>query len=184
MMKQEGAKGTPKQLRNVFLIACAATALCLTQRALATGSDTCATNAETRQLDFWLGNWKIGGPGAGPSAKSNVSIELDQCMVVERWDGGRGHRGENIFGYSPEDQSWHGLFADNMGRVHVFVDGQVASGAAEFIGPSRGPNGEPVLNRVRIVRIGADTVNQTWEKSADNGATWKMEFRGEYSREK
>jgi hypothetical protein len=44
--------------------------------------------------------------------------------------------------------------------------------------------GESVLNRVRVVRIGADKVEQSWEKSADNGATWTMEFRGEYTRKK
>ena len=60
--------------------------------------------------------------------------------------------------------------------------GKVTPGFAEFNGTSRGPNGEAVLNRVRLVRITGDKVEQSWEKSADNGATWTMEFRGEYSR--
>ena len=147
-----------------------------------TGS--CSTNSESRQLDYWLGDWKIAGPGAGPNAVSRVHLALDGCMVVESWDGGRGHTGENMFGYSADDRSWHGMFVDNQGRVHVFVHGKVSSGVAEFSGPSRGPNGETVLNRVRIRRIGPDKVEQIWEKSPDNGASWATDFHGEYLRRK
>jgi hypothetical protein len=150
----------------------------------ATPAGPCTTNPDSRALDFWLGDWSIAGPGSAPTAKSSVTATLDKCIIVETWDGGRGHIGENWFGYSPDDKSWHGMFADNMGRVHVFVDGKVASGSAEFSGPSQGPDGATVINRVRIVRVGPDRVDQIWEKSTDRGATWTTEFRGEYSRKK
>ena len=119
------------------------------------------------------------GPPA--ASTSTVSLMLDKCLLIERWDGGRGHTGENMFAYSSDDKSWHGMFADNQGRVHVFK-GKVTSGSAEFYGPSRGPNGEAVLNRIRVVRTSRDKVEQSWEKSADNGSTWTTEFRGEYQR--
>jgi len=141
----------------------------------------CATNAETRQLDFWLGDWSVTYPGMAGTASSTVEVTLDKCLVIERWDGGKSHRGENIFSYSADDASWHGMFTDNDGRVHV-LSGRVASGSAEFSGSSRGPNGETVLNRVRIVRLSSGKVEQSWEKSTDNGKTWKIEFRGEYTR--
>jgi hypothetical protein len=32
--------------------------------------------------------------------------------------------------------------------------------------------------------VNADKVEQIWEKSADNGATWAMEFKMEYLRKK
>ena len=116
------------------------------------------------------------------TATSKVSLALDQCLLVENWDGGRGHSGENMFAYSPEEKTWYGMFADNTGRVHVFSNGKVASGIAEFRGSSHGPKGETVLNKVRVVRIDASRVEQTWQKSTDNGATWTTEFRGEYAR--
>jgi len=144
----------------------------------------CSTNPERRALDFWLGDWNIAGPGSTPNATSSVTAVLDKCIIVETWDGGRGHTGENWFGYNADDKSWHGMFADNQGRVHVFVNGKVASGSAEFSGPSMGAAGETIINRVRIVRIGPDSVEQIWEKSTDRGATWATEFRGEYSRKK
>jgi hypothetical protein len=148
----------------------------------ATDPDSCVTNPESRQLDYWLGNWKIGSEGSSGSAHSTVALSLDKCLVVENWDGGRGHRGRNVFGYSSDDKSWYGMFADNEGRVHVFTSGKVSAGSAEFEGTSRGPNGESVLNRVKVIRLNANKVEQTWEKSNDSGATWKVVFRGEYSR--
>jgi hypothetical protein len=148
----------------------------------AADSDSCATNPENRQLDYWLGNWKVGAEGSSGNAHSAITSSLDKCLVVENWDGGRGHYGQNVFGYSADDKSWYGMFADNEGRVHVFTSGKVASGTAEFEGTSRGPNGESVLNRVKVIQLNPNKVEQTWEKSTDNGANWKVVFRGEYSR--
>ena len=142
----------------------------------------CTNNAGSRQLDYWLGEWSIAAPGSAESASSQVSLSLDKCVVVENWQGEKDHVGENIFGYNPESKSWMGFFADNRGHVHVFDHGQVTDGKAEFEGPSRGDNGEVVLNRIRIVQLAPGKVEQTWEKSSDNGATWKPQFRLEYRR--
>ena len=55
----------------------------------------CSTNPESRALDFWLGDWNIAASGSSPSATSFVTAALDKCIIVETWDGGRGHSGEN-----------------------------------------------------------------------------------------
>jgi hypothetical protein len=147
-----------------------------------TGADSCAASLANRQLDYWLGNWRIGAEGSSGNAHSMVSLSLDKCLVVENWDGGKGHFGQNAFGYSADDKSWYGMFADNESRVHVFTSGKVASGSAEFDGASLGPNGESILNRVKVIRLNPDKIEQTWEKSNDNGATWNVVFHGEYWR--
>lgn len=149
---------------------------------IASFAQPCASNTAARQLDFWLGNWNIVTPGAPGNSTSNVHLALDKCLIVEDWNNGQGHSGVNMFGYSPEDKSWHGMFANNDGHVHVFPDGKVSAGSAEFHGPSRGPNGETVMNRIRITRVAADKVRQIWEKSTDNGANWRTVFEGDYSR--
>ena len=146
------------------------------------GNSPCVDNVGSRQLDYWVGEWSISAPGSAESASSQVSLSLDKCVVVENWQGEKDHVGQNIFGYNPESKSWMGFFADNRGHVHVFDHGQVTAGKAEFEGPSRGDNGEVVLNRIRIVQLAPDKVEQTWDKSSDNGATWKPQFRLEYTR--
>jgi hypothetical protein len=174
-----------KWFRSFHFIAIAAACFGLSVLPVHAASDSgaCSANPDGRQLDFWLGDWTVTYPGALAPSASKVVLELDECVIVESWDGGKGHRGKNMFAYSSDDKSWHGMFADNKGRVHVF-EGKAEPGSAEFLGPSTGPDGQAVLNRIKIVRVSADKVQQTWEKSSDKGATWSMEFRGEYSRKK
>jgi len=156
--------------------------LTLARNGGAMAASPCAMSPENRQLDYWLGSWKVGTEGASGNAHSTVSLSLDKCLVVENWDSGRGQYGQNILGYSADDKSWYGMFADNEGRVHVFTSGKVAEGSAEFEGASQGSNGQKVLNRVKIIKLSPAKVEQRWEKSTDNGANWKVVFRGEYSR--
>jgi hypothetical protein len=183
-MKQHISRSSNK-CGNVLFLAVIGGCFCLTAtHASAAGDPTpCSANSESRQFDYWLGDWTVTYPGAPGGSTSKVSLSLDQCLLIEGWDGGKGHKGENLFAYSYDDKRWRGMFADNQGRVHVF-EGKVGTNSAEFHGPSRGPNGEEVLNRIKVVRMSADQIEQSWEKSVDHGATWTMQFRGQYSRKK
>ncbi len=182
MQKENIVRGW-RSRRSVLILAAVAGWFFLAASSSVSAADSapCSSNSENRQLDFWLGDWTVTYPGMPGTAASKVSLDLDQCLVVESWDGGKGHGGKNMFAYSSDDKSWHGMFADNEGRVHVFA-GTVKQGSAEFTGPSRGPNGEKVLNRIRVARVAANKVEQSWEKSTDNGASWTTVFQGEYSR--
>jgi hypothetical protein len=164
-------------------VVCALILLSGSQHAMhAQSAESCVSNPDNRALDFWLGQWSVAAPGSAPTSTSTVALELNKCVVVERWDGGRGHTGENVFAYSVDDRGWHGLFADNEGRVHVFFDGKASPGMTQFTGPSQGANGETILNRVTIRKISTDQVEQAWEKSSDGGKSWEIAFRGEYTR--
>jgi hypothetical protein len=174
----------PRLFRNALFLLIFTGYFCLAAHPAFAASDSapCSANLDSRQLDYWLGNWTVTNANGSEASTSKVYLSLDKCLVVESWDNSKGHIGENMFAYSPGDKSWHGLFVDNQGHVHVFVDGKVESGTAEFYGPSRGPNGENVLNRIRVVRKTVNQVEQTWEKSTDNGGSWTTLFRLEYSR--
>jgi hypothetical protein len=152
-----------------------------TQTGAIAAESSIASNPESRQFDFWLGDWAITNANGSNEASSRVYLALGQYLVVESWDDGRNHKGENLFAYNADDKTWHGMFADNQGRVHVFT-GNVSGGRAEFYGPSQGPSGEAVLNRIRVVRLATNKVEQSWEKSTDNGASWTVVFKGEYAR--
>jgi hypothetical protein len=148
----------------------------------AAGALPCAADVPGRALDFWLGHWRI-SDGERPSrATSVVSRELGDCLIVENWSDSAGHRGENLFGYNLDSRTWSGMFADNRGHIHIFVQGTVGANRAEFDGHSRGPSGKDVLNRISIVRETPDDIEQTWQQSADGGATWATVFQGKYSR--
>jgi hypothetical protein len=183
-MKKEIGVQTSKWFRSVLLLVLIGAWFSLGASSLWASADSgpCSTNSESRQLDFWIGDWTVTYPGMPGSATSKVSLSLDQCLLTESWDGGKSHSGKNMFAYSSDDKSWHGMFADNEGRVHIF-EGKVAPGSAEFFGPSTSPDGQAVLNRIRVVRMSPNKVEQTWEKSTDKGTNWTTVFRGEYSRQ-
>ena len=178
------ARGVAPGLRrwqNVwFAIGFGVWAAILSTNSWAAEPAACGASSPTRQLDYWLGDWSVSSGGAADST-SRVDLELDGCLVVEHWDDGKGHSGQNLFAYSTGDQGWRGLFADNKGRVHVFVNGHVSDERAEFLGPSRGPNGEAVLNRIRLLRNNPHQLEQVWEKSTDDGKTWSTQFKLQYS---
>jgi hypothetical protein len=142
----------------------------------------CATNEQSRQLRFWLGDWVVSYAGAPHGSASAVHLALDECLFVETWQDGNGHEGENFVAYGADDQSWRGLFADNRGRLHIFTEGKIVGGSAEFLGPGRGPKGESTLNRMTLIRLDPNTLRQTWGKSTDGGLTWRREFTLDYSR--
>lgn len=182
LRKVQEVRGSTSFRRAVLFFLVAAFFCLAPQRAFAAAdSPSCSENPGARLFDFWLGDWVVTYPGASGGGISKVSLALDKCLVIESWESGTGLKGENVFAYNSEDKHWQGLYADNHGRVHVFA-GNVTPGFAEFRGPSRGPNGVPILNRIKLVRLSKDKVEQSWEKSADNGKTWTTEFRGEYTR--
>lgn len=182
-MKQDTVGRRPVRFRSVPLLLVAGAWLLLAAAFDSVAADTgpCSANPESRQMDYWVGDWSVTYPGMAGTAASNVSLHLDKCLLVESWNGGKGHSGKNMFAYSADDKRWHGMFTDNQGRAHVF-EGKVAQGSAEFFGPSSGPEGQTVLNRIRVLRVTANKVEESWEKSTDKGVSWTTEFHGEYSR--
>src|SRR6266849_3673627 len=64
------------------ILVLAALGACFTTVAFgAADSGPCSKNAESRQLDYWLGSWKVGMAGAPDGATSKVELSLDKCLV-------------------------------------------------------------------------------------------------------
>jgi hypothetical protein len=159
-------------------------ALCTLPLLAAVGSSPCAADSSARQLDFWLGDWSVGTTEAPNTGHSKVSLALDGCLVSETWaSDGTDHKGENVMAYNRDDKTWRGLFIDNRGRVHA-LRGVVTAMAVEFQGPSRDESGKMILTKVKIVRLSHDHVEQIWQKSSDNGASWTTDVRMQYARKK
>ena len=182
-MKQEIVVQSSKWFRSVLLLVVIGGCFSLAApRALAIAdSRSCSANSEDRQLDFLVGDWSVTAPGMTGNAMSNVSLSLDKCLFTESWDGGKGHSGKNMFAYSADDKVWHGMFTDNR-VASTSSKEKLGKALRNLLAPAVGPNGQTVLNRIKVVRVNPNKVQQSWEKSTDNGTTWTMEFSGEYSR--
>jgi hypothetical protein len=155
-----------------------------TAPAAAAAAQGACTAPEYRALDFTLGTWSVVDGQGDPIGTSKIESEFSGCVVVENWVSPDGSaKGRNIDAYSNDDKQWHRLFIDNRGHVHNF-EGTAPGAKVEYQGPSKGPNGEDMLNRLTIEREGADKMRQLWEKSSDGGKTWQRAFQGVFTRVK
>ncbi len=182
-MKENNITRAITRCRRLFVLVAVAWLTVAPYSFAKTAAGVCGSDSEIRKLGYWVGDWTMtASDGAPGKVISKVNLSLDNCMVTEHWDGGTGHITEKMFAYSPDDKSWYGMFADNEGRAHVFLSGTVTANSAEFRGPSRGPKGEEVLNRLTIVQQSPKKVQETWEKSTDRGSSWTTVYRADYTR--
>ena len=136
--------------------------------------------AEYRHFDFWIGNWEVKGP-AGQTIGNNVIEPLaGNCGVHENWKGARGGSGRSLNTYVRTDGKWHQVWVGTGGGLLHLIGG-LKDGAMVLEGPSPGPNGTTVLNRVTWTPM-PKGLRQHWETSNDAGKTWTTAFDGFYSK--
>lgn len=149
----------------------------------------CRTSAQSRQFDFWVGDWTVTPFQAPPGAAApllgtnRVDLELEQCMLVENWAAAApgGGRGKSINFYDTNRGKWRQVWVADGGSSLDYT-GEFRDGAMRFEGWTQGPNGARVLQKLTFFPIHADTVRQLFETSADSGRTWQPGFDGRYVR--
>lgn len=141
---------------------------------------TCNT-PEHRQFDFWIGQWDVFLPNGQQAGANVIEKKLGDCVLHERWTGTSGSVGESFNVYRRDTKQWHQSWVDNSGLL-LMIEGAFANGAMVLQGTTVGPAGETVSNRITWTPFTSDSVQQLWETSTDNGATWTVAFDGRYVR--
>jgi hypothetical protein len=77
------------------------------------------TSAESRQYDFWLGNWGYTAQGAFPG--SNVITRDEQGCVIEENFSQQVYRGRSVNVYDPVTAKWHQTYIDTEGNRMVLI---------------------------------------------------------------
>ena len=147
----------------------------------------CASRAESRQLDFWAGRWKVYPWGARDTTvllgTNEVTPILERCTLLENWSGTRGGNGKSLNVYDPSTRRWRQLWTDDTGNVLDYA-GEFRDGAMRFEGSTRDSTGRVTLQRMLFVPVAADSVRQIMESSADGGKSWKRGWDAVYVRVK
>lgn len=146
---------------------------------------TCEKRTESRQFDFWIGEWDVYDPQGQHIGHSRVEKLLAGCVIQENWtnvpDNGGGGKSWNYFDVA--DAHWHQFWLDATGASPARLSGGVIEGAMVLEGPARRPNANGVTPTTRLTfRRTGDKVRQIWEQSTDAGKTWTTVFDGEYRR--
>ena len=147
----------------------------------------CRQMPETRQFDFWLGDWEVTPWGSaatislGRPAINRVTMELEHCVIHEHWTSSTGGKGESINFWDPNRRAWRQIWMDAH-QWSLDYEGQYRDGAMRFDGWTLGPDGSRRLEKLTFFNVAPDTVRQLFQQSTDSGKTWNVTFDGRYVR--
>ena len=144
----------------------------------------CAYQAESRQFDFWIGDWDVTDNlhGHGPAGTSHVEAILGQCVIFENWSGRLGGNGKSFNAWNPDKQCWQQNWMDDAGHVTNYGDGHRSGGQLQFIAEPRPGQPAGLTNRLTFFSLGPDHVRQLFDHSNDGGRTWVADVDLDYVR--
>ena len=142
----------------------------------------CPDHEEFRQLDFWVGNWRVETPDGKLAGHNKIEVILDSCVIMENWTGAGVSRGKSFNYYNASTGKWHQLWIDNFANPLEF-EGEVKNGKIVYTGTSYDQKGEVVFNEMTLSKVNENEVRQVWRQSK-TGGRWAVVFDGKYIREK
>ncbi len=140
------------------------------------------SSPEASQFDFWLGHWNAtwGDSGKGTNY---VTKELAGCVIHEHFStlDSMPFIGRSYSVYNIHTEMWHQTWVDNSGGYLDFTGGM--QGDKMILSRTARPKGkDPFMQRMVYYNIKADSFDWNWEKSTDEGKTWKLLWKIHYQR--
>jgi hypothetical protein len=140
---------------------------------------------ESRQLDFWLGDWELTTVGRSVPGRSRNKVTkiLDGCVVLEEFDGSLGSKlvGKSFSSFDRATGKWKQTWVDNTASYLDF-DGGVVDGTLSFWREATGKDGRKSLQRMIFKDVKKDSLKWLWQKSEDGGKTWATQWEIDYKR--
>ena len=142
---------------------------------------------ESKQLDFWVGDWELSyksGEQVGTS-RNRITKSLDGCVVMEEFTGAPGTKlnGRSYSTFDRVTKQWKQAWVDNTASYLDFTGGVLPDGRMHFARETT-QNGKKVRARMVWDDVKADSLRWTWQRSVDDGATWSNVWEIEYRRAK
>ena len=136
---------------------------------------------EAQQFDFWIGEWNLTWGEDGTGTNSIRSI-LDGCIIQEIFssDPKPGFSGMSVSAYDRHRRKWMQTWVDNQGGyldfAGEFKDGKMVLQREALV------DGQRFLQRMRWHNITRNELDWNWERSDDNGETWRVLWHIHYQR--
>jgi len=146
-----------------------------------------AQHIDQTSFDFWIGEWELewqkGDGTTGQGTNSIVRI-LDGKAIQENFeDPGSGFKGMSLSVFNTTTKKWHQAWADNAGGYFSFT-GSISDGNPVFSTTPVKQGEKKVMQRMLFKDITKDSLVWDWEKTEDDGAHWKLQWRIHYKRKK
>lgn len=134
-----------------------------------------------KQFDFWLGQWNLtwGEDGKGTNTITRI---LDGRVIRESFDGRPSMNlvGQSYSVYVKPLGLWKQTWVDNEGSYLDFTGG--LKDGRMILSREAGREGKKFLQRMVWYDIDKDAFDWNWERSDDQGATWKLAWKIHYQR--
>lgn len=147
-------------------------------------ANPCRDAAESRQFDFWIGDWNVETAQGQPAGTSSIQLILGSCVILENWTSmGGGYAGKSLNIYNVPRKKWQQYWVDNSGAV-TFFEGAWEVDHLRLTGENAPRSGPQALNRMTFTPLGTDKLRQHGEGSDDGGKTWTTRYDLIYNRKK
>lgn len=156
-----------------FVLALLGTAF---QLPAATSAGTACAHPESRQFDFWVGNWEVYDRAAPQQVVAHVDVEriLGGCVLHERYSDVNGLKGESFSIYDATRKVWHQSWVTNRGQL-LTVEGHRHGKTVTLRGVEI-RNGAKFVTQVSWAPLGDGSVREWSARSPDGGKTWQPWF--------
>jgi hypothetical protein len=146
----------------------------------------CSYSPESRQFDFWIGDWDVvNTQGGAVAGSSHIAQELNDCVIWENWtSAGSPYAGKSYNAYNANLKRWEQFWVDNSAGMMFFYGG-LKDGVMDFwtdVIPQ--PGGTTLKRHLQFFNLSPDTVRQFSQKSVDAGKTWTLDYDLTYHRRK
>jgi hypothetical protein len=151
------------------------------QRDLRRSELPCTEANESRQLDFWVGEWDVRTTAGQLAGTSSVQQILGDCVVFENWTSTGGGAGKSFNFYNKTSGQWQQTWVDDRGGVTEFHGG-FKDGAMRFEASGKDAAGKSQVQKLSFTPLPDGSVRQFCEASTDGGVTWATQYDFTYTR--
>ena len=136
---------------------------------------------ESRQFDFWVGDWDL-TYGDGKKGHNRITKIFNGCVILEEFTGAPGVQlnGRSFSVYDRNAGKWKQTWVDDSAAYLDFTGGLVDG--RMILSREAGPEGKRFLQRMIFEDVRTDSLRWLWQRSDDQGATWKTLWQIDYRR--
>jgi hypothetical protein len=135
------------------------------------------TSSQSKQFDFWVGNWDVYATSKPDQKVATSLIEklYHGCAIRENWMPLSDNPGGSMNAYSPERKAWRQFWADSSGGSAEFSGGW--NGMSMILTGTWPQPGHPTqMTRMTYTPLSDGRVEQIGVTSDDAGKTWQASF--------
>lgn len=139
-----------------------------------------AAPSQTRDFDFWLGDWEVTTPDGEVAGYNRIESILEGRVLRESYTTKGAFAGHSYNSYNAPAARWEQFWVDNSGTVLHLRGGLNEAGQMVLAGERMTRAGAAVTDRITWTPHPDGSVRQHWELSSDKGETWETLFDGTY----